>query len=241
MLIRPTLRLQSVGFCIGSTLFAIGAVPGLASHMGAVTTNTVFFIGSWYFTGAAFVQLLRAGPRTIPYRGGTAISAVWLVASAQFVGTILFNVSTGAAIHAHAIRAEQVNVWVPDAAGSVAFLVSAFFALLGLLRAHELMRLIYRDSLSGWTNMVGCIAFGVSAVGAFVYADGATVDTHMANLGTLIGALCFFVASAFYLGPAGSEPEPQGAGPEGAGLEGAGRGGSGPGEAGLGEAGKAAP
>ncbi len=205
MLIRPTLRLQSVGFCIGSTFFAVGAVPGLASLMGATATNTVFFIGSWFFTGAAFIQLLRAGPRLIPYGGGTAISAVWLVASAQFVGTILFNVSTGAAIHAHAVRAEQVNVWVPDAAGSVAFLVSAVFAMLGLLRAHELMGLIYRDTLSGWSNLIGCIAFGISAVGAFVYADGATVDTHLANLGTLIGAVCFFVASVFYVGPAGDE------------------------------------
>lgn len=205
MLIRPTLRLQSIGFCIGSTLFAVGAVPGLASHMGAGATNTVFFIGSWFFTGAAFVQLLRAGPRLIPYRGGKAISAVWLVASTQFVGTVLFNISTGSALGAHAVRAEQVDVWVPDAAGSVAFLVSAVFAMLGLLRAHELMRLIYRDSLSGWSNMIGCVAFGVSAIGGFVYADGATADSHLANLGTLVGALCFFVASAFYVGKAGDD------------------------------------
>ncbi|MDN5759025.1 MAG: hypothetical protein L0H59_10905 [Tomitella sp.] len=200
MHIQPTLRLQSFGFCIGSLFFAVGAVPGLASAMGATTTNIVFFIGSWFFTGAAFVQLILAGPRTIPYKNGRAISAVWLVASAQFVGTILFNVSTGSAIRTHAAHAEQVNVWAPDAAGSVAFLVSAAFGILGLIRSHELMRLIYRDSLSGWVNMTGCIAFGVSAVAAYVYTDGVTVDTHLANLGTLVGAICFFLAAMFYLG-----------------------------------------
>ncbi|GAA4804579.1 hypothetical protein GCM10023353_03930 [Tomitella cavernea] len=206
MLIRPTLRLQSIGFCIGSTFFFVGAVPGLASVMGALTTNIVFFIGSWFFTGAAFIQLLLAGPRFVAYKGSRAISAVWLVASAQFVGTLLFNVSTGAAITAHGTRSEQVNVWVPDAAGSVAFLVSACFAMLGLIRSHELMKLIYRDTISGWSNWLGCVAFGLSAIGGFVYANGATADSHLANLGTMIGAICFFVASIFYVGRAGEEP-----------------------------------
>jgi len=206
MHIRPTLRIQSIGFCIGSTFFALGAVPGLASLMGATTTDVLFFIGSWFFTGSAFIQLQLAGPRMIPYKGGHAVSAVWLVASTQFVGTILFNISTGAAIEAHAVKAEQINVWTPNAAGSVAFLISGAFAILGLVRSHEVMKLIYRDSFSGWANMIGCIAFGVSAVGGYVYSNGATADSYLANLGTLIGGVCFFLASMFYVGRAGAKP-----------------------------------
>lgn len=207
MHIRPTLRIQSIGFCIGSTFFALGAVPGLASLMGANATNVIFFVGSWFFTAAAFIQLLLAGPRMIPYKDGRAVSAVWLVAAAQFVGTILFNISTGSAIGArHVITVEQINVWTPNAAGSAAFLISAGFAMLGLVRSHEVMKLIYRDTLSGWANMVGCIAFGVSAVGGYVYSNGATADSYLANLGTLVGAVCFFLASIFFVGRAGSKP-----------------------------------
>lgn len=206
MHIRPTLRMQSIVFCIGSALFALGSAPGSASLMGANSADVVFFVGSWFFTGSAFLQLLLAGPRMIPYRGGLAVSAVWLVAAAQFAGTILFNISTGAAIEAHAVRAEQVNVWTPDAAGSVAFLISAAFAMLGLVRSHEVMKLIYRDSFSGWANMIGCVAFGVSAVGGYVYSNGATADAHLANVGTLIGGICFFLASIFYIGRSGAKP-----------------------------------
>lgn len=48
-------------------------------------------------------------------------------------------------------------------------------------------------------NLIGCVAFGVSAVAAFVRVSGLTADERLANLGTFIGALCFLTAAVVSL------------------------------------------
>lgn len=209
MLFQPTVRLQSWGFVIGSFLFALGAVPGFASWLGATGTNTVFFVGSWFFTGAALVQLILAGPMTVEMHGQKMVRADWLTASTQFVGTLLFNVSTGAAIHAHLVRTERDMVWVPDSTGSVAFLISGTVAIVGLYRIGKLNQPRSRDWISVMLNFAGCVAFGVSAVGAYVSESGATADALLANTGTFIGALCFLGASALYLNSKTEDLQPQ--------------------------------
>lgn len=56
-----------------------------------------------------------------------------------------------------------------------------------------------RDWQVEWTNLIGCVAFGVSAAGAYVGPTGATEDVVLANLGTFIGALCFLAAALLIL------------------------------------------
>jgi YrhK-like protein len=144
------------------------------------------FVGSWFFTSAGWMQLVLADPEK---------RSEWLSAATQFAGTVLFNVSTGSAVWAQAVTAERRFVWAPDATGSVAFLVSGVLALaaVGVLAVRS------RDGLAAWVNMIGCIAFGVSAVAAFVTRTGDTVDTRLANLGTFLGALCFLAAALMLL------------------------------------------
>jgi hypothetical protein len=152
----------------------------------AATANVLCFIGSWFFTSAGWMQLVLADADK---------RAEWLSAATQFAGTVLFNVSTGSAVWAQAVTAERRFVWAPDATGSAAFLVSGVLALaaVGVLAVRS------RDGLAAWVNMVGCIAFGVSAAAAFVTRTGTTVDTRLANLGTFLGALCFLVAALMLL------------------------------------------
>ncbi len=200
MLIHPTLRMQSWGFVIGSLLFALGSAPWIASAMGAASANTAFFVGSWFFTGAAFLQLILSGNATVSDSGKPAIRAEWLAAAVQFLGTLLFNVSTGAALHAHTISGVQHLVWNPNAEGSLAFLASSALAVLMLVRANQTWDPGSRDWQSTWLNMLGSVAFGISAAGAFVTREGTTLDTALATGGTFVGALCFFAASALFLG-----------------------------------------
>ncbi len=47
--------------------------------------------------------------------------------------------------------------------------------------------------------MIGCVAFGVSALGAFITESGVTEDALLANVGTFIGALCPLVAALLVL------------------------------------------
>jgi hypothetical protein len=175
-----TLAHQCWLFALGSTLFALATVPWPLVGVGAA--NVLCFVGSWFFTSAAWIQLVRAGPE------GTA---QWYSAAVQFAGTVLFNVSTGAAVAAHAVMAERRLVWAPDAVGSLAFLASGALAIVAL--AHWRPNSV--DWWANWINMVGCVAFGVSALAAFVRKTGAIVDETLAGAGTFVGALCFLAAA----------------------------------------------
>jgi hypothetical protein len=199
--INPTLRFQCLGFMIGSAFFMAGSFGPIAAQIGSTAANVLFFIGSWGFTSAALVQLLLSGPARNE-RG--ALRAIWLAASTQFVGTLLFNISTGSAIYAQSVTVEKDLVWAPDAQGSVLFLISGAFALLALARVDRLWGPIDRDWLSNWVNMAGCVAFGISAVAAVVTSSGGVENASLAAWTTCVGAVCFFVASALVLPDAGS-------------------------------------
>jgi hypothetical protein len=120
-------------------------------------------------------------------------------AAVQFAGTLLFNVSTGAAVWAHAVTAERRYVWAPDATGSIAFLLSGVLGMVAVTATVGLIELRSRDWLAGAINLIGCVAFGVSAVAAFVRVSGITADEVLANLGTFVGALCFLAAALMEL------------------------------------------
>jgi len=192
-----TLRRQCWLFAIGSMLFAIATVPGLPAVGGAGIANVLCFVGSWFFTTAGWMQLVLAGP---------AMRIGWLSAAAQFAGTILFNISTGAALWAHAVKPERRVVWAPDATGSLAFLISGVLGVVAVTAAVGIVELKSRDWQGEWINMIGCVAFAVSALGAFVSASGVTEDALLANLGTFIGALCFLAAALVVL-PRSSHPD----------------------------------
>lgn len=187
---RVTLTQQCWLFVVGSTFFALATAPGLASTFGTQTANVLCFVGSWFFTSAAWIQLILSGPEG---------SVEWLSAAVQFGGTVLFNVSTGAAVWAHAVYAERRLVWAPDATGSIAFLVSAWLGIVAVTAAAGRWAPTSRDWQAQWVNMFGCIAFGVSAVGAFVNRSGGIADEVLASLGTFIGALGFLTAALLVL------------------------------------------
>ena len=91
-------------------------------------------------------------------------------------------------------------VWTPDALGSICFLVSgylAYVAVCGRLRARR-----EREWQIAAVNLLGCVAFGVAAVAAFVVPKtGGVVDLAAANAFTSFGGLCFLV---------GRDPAPAG-------------------------------
>lgn len=195
---RPTLLWQCWGFMIGSALFALGAAPHMASLIGSGNANLVFFVGSWFFTGAGLVQWALAGA---PMTRGAAprVRADWLTAVTQSVGTVFFNISTGAAVDMHSTAGERALVWSPNAAGSVAFLISGAVAIIGYRHVSGW----WRPRETAWwavlVNFLGCVLFGLSAVGSYVSVAGVTEDAVLANMGTCLGAVCFFVCSALLL------------------------------------------
>lgn len=189
---------QCWGFIIGSAFFAVATVPGI--DFDAQAANVLCFIGAWFFTGAGLIQLFLSGSvweRLASRR--RMVRAEWLTASTQSCGTILFNVSTISALFAVSHSADERLVWSPDAGGSLLFLVSGCFAFVAYASRGKLWDFSDRDWWSTLINFAGCVAFAVSAIGAYVQVVGRDFNAALASGGTFVGALCFLVAAAVAL------------------------------------------
>ena len=131
----------------------------------------------------------------------------------QLVGTLYFNVSTAAAMIVNlAAQAENRYVWRPDAVGSLCFLVASALAWYEV--CHRWIAWRPRE-WSWWItllNLLGSIAFGVSAVASYVIpATGELRDAARANLGTLVGAICFLIGALLLLPERTEEIDPDAA------------------------------
>lgn len=117
-------------FAIGSSCFAIGPIPAYADAIGPRADAITYFVGSIFFTTAAFLQYVQAvdAPRRVgatdegPFRLLTwePHRVDWSSSVVQFVGTLLFNVTTFAAIDQTLTTGQSIRaVWSPDAGGSM--------------------------------------------------------------------------------------------------------------------------
>ena len=191
------LRREAWGFAIGSLFFAIGAVPFYQQAVGSIVANLTFFVGALFFTGAALIQLALSGRRP-PRRGANKPDRYdWWAAAVQFVGTLLFNASTTAALVVAINEDARIGSgWRPDALGSVAFLVASALAVVATVDRERLWDPRARTWHGTWLNLIGSVFFGLSAIGAYtIPATGDLVSLFWANLGTFLGALCFLVAA----------------------------------------------
>jgi hypothetical protein len=200
-------------FSIGSTCFALGALPGYASLVGISADDVTYAVGSVFFTAAALLQFLisigvvRADER--PRSGAhwrtrvrTPARPEWWSGMVQLVGTILFNISCFSALDAQLSAQEAARrVWAPDVFGSIAFLVASALAYAGVRRPWLRWRPRDLDWSVTTLNMAGSIAFGVSAVAAKAVGSTDSVrNAALMNLGTFLGAVCF-LAGALLLIP----------------------------------------
>ena len=125
----------------------------------------------------------------------------WWACGIQLVGTLYFNVSTGTAMGRDlTVQTAQQHVWRPDAVGSICFLVASGLAWFEVSHGWTSWS---PSSLSWWItalNLVGSIAFGVSAVASYIIpSTGAIWHVELSNLGTFIGALCFLAGAVLLL------------------------------------------
>ena len=188
-------------FAIGSTCFLVGPFPGFVELVGSKADSLVFFVGSIFFTSAAALQLVDAGlaPRSLDSWSGAV----------QLVGTIFFNISTFHALQT-GLDANEYDrlVWTPDARGSVCFLVAGYLAYVAVCHGPACRPRRTREWWIAAINLLGCIAFGISAVASYVVpSTGSVLDLAGANAFTALGALCFLIGAVLLL-PDGSEVSP---------------------------------
>jgi len=190
---------MGVLFAVGATCFALGAMPGYVEAVGVGADGVTFFVGSILFTSAGYLQVRECCDGRVfawhPRR------AEWVAAVVQFAGTLFFNASTFHAMEQN-LSASQANqlVWRPDALGSICFLVASGIAWLCVAHAWFAWQ---PRRLAWWIaglNLLGSIAFGVSAVASKVVPETDQVrSVTLMNLGTFIGALGFLIAAVLLL------------------------------------------
>jgi hypothetical protein len=210
------------GFAIGSLLFVIGSIltmiPDVARvlEMSVRAVNTVYFIGSVFFTLAGYLQVLQsANAGDISGRAHTRLILIgwkpddigWLSSFLQFLGTLLFNLSTVMAIFGSNVWWRQdLSIWGPDVFGSVLFLLAGYLAFIETCHRHW----AWLPGNLAWRvvfiNLLGSIAFMISAIFAFVPASGAgSTALSLSIVFTLLGAVGFLIGALLMLAEEATE------------------------------------
>lgn len=195
-------------FAIGSTCFVLGPIPLYARAVGATATAVTFFVGSLFFTTAAYLSYLQvvreAGGRWFAWVPGAMGFWATLI---QLVGTVYFNVTTFAALLDVPPDLEDRVIWRPDAIGSVCFLVSSAIAFAEA--GHRWFS--WRPGQVDWhitaLNWWGSVFFGISAIGAYVQPSGDLTNAQWSNGGTFLGAVCFLASSLLTMGEGNTEDD----------------------------------
>jgi hypothetical protein len=206
-------RWIAVLFIVGSACFAVGSTPGYSSLAGARADGVTYFVGSIFFTSAAylqFVECISAAPGLEPSVTRRRLLAVevhridWWATSIQLLGTLFFNVTTFTALDAALSpkRADLV-VWTPDALGSICFLVASELAFAEA--GHRWLS--WRPADMGWRiaalNLLGSVFFGISAIAGWIQpSTGDLLNAALDTSGTFWGAICFLIGAALLLVPA---------------------------------------
>ena len=198
-------------FAIGSVCFALGSFPPFATTVGANPDNLTYFIGSLFFTTAAFLLYdeTASAATSLTGAGRSGLRALfrvqhhridWWAALIQFAGTLWFNRTTlSAFVVGLGASPGHHPVWRPDALGSICFLVSSWLAWSE--ECHGWFA--WRPSQIPWwitlLNLVGSVAFGVSAIASYVTSSGQLLSLALTNLGTFVGAVCFLAGAVLLL------------------------------------------
>jgi YrhK-like protein len=185
----------------------VGAFPPYADHVDERAVSLTFFVGSIFFTLAAYLQYVQVVNATGTGTARTRLLAWqpgridWWAASVQSVGTLLFNISTLSAVDTtFSVQQQNRLVWAPDMLGSVAFMIASILAWVSVCHGWWAPRPHDRAWWVAALNLAGSIAFQISALAAFVRpATGEVLDLPVANLGTFLGAAAFFAGAALLI------------------------------------------
>jgi hypothetical protein len=198
-------------FIIGAGLFFLASLLSLLNIGSAFTQNLIYFIGSAFFTLAAYLQYLQSinNSEDIHLRDSSTPWRWWAwlpqridfwVVFTQLIGTIFFNFNTFDGFVSHTTEESLVGIWMPDTLGSILFLISG---ALGVIEFNHHLVFWPRRSLQSSITIInfwGCVLFMGSAIVALVVFLSPSAWSAQASLAmTAAGALAFLSSSCLML------------------------------------------
>lgn len=212
----------AVLFTIGSALFSVGGyaitfpkdAPQVLNE--GMTLDWIFFIGSLFFTSAAFCQLLEAinaGDSEGLYSGEKLPSSFqwvawhpkrigYMASLVQLIGTVMFNFNTGNAFISDLNWVQQdLLIWTPNIIGCICFLIASRLAFMEVCHGYWGWQ---PGNIEWWItvlNLLGSIGFIISALYALALPPGESSATFswLSALFTFQGGVCFLIASYLLL------------------------------------------
>jgi hypothetical protein len=201
----------AITFIVGSILFGLGAAFPLIPGFPLLIINIVYLVGSSLYLIGASVQFVQGRRMKINDRGGAASLRRFSnrnsrAAAIQAFGAILFQTSmTGALINSLNVAQQERIIWAPDLVGAVCFVTAStiFFTLRYPIQQRQDNRQSAR--FLALLNIIGSAFFVLSAVGAYIVPlTDQTLYPKIANIGTFVGAIFFFISSIPGLPPRSS-------------------------------------
>jgi len=211
---KPELLTWWIGvlFIIGSACFMAGSIMYLhfETSFSSLTMNLVFFIGSLFFTSAAYGQYLEAINADISKEADLekkerewiwfawrARNLGFLSSVSQLIGTLLFNINTfdGLLSHLTALQ-EDILIWVPNMIGSILFLTASFLAWLEVYQDKNVNAFSSVTWWIIWVNILGSVFFQLSALKGYINLESGEAVNGILSLDyTLYGAACFLIGA----------------------------------------------
>ena len=188
-------------FAVGSVCFALGSFPPYATAVGTNSgqpdlLHRVDLLHHRLLPAVLRGRLHADVARTTPHR--RVLGSLFRVAAPpdRLVGRhhptrrhpVVQPDDAQRAVVGLGASTDHHPVWRPDALGSICFLVSSWLAW-----AEECHGpFAWRPAAIPWwitlLNLVGSVAFGVSAIASYVEPNGQLVSLALTNLGTFVGA-----------------------------------------------------
>ncbi len=204
-----------------AVLFAIGSSHFLLAALAATWPETIpialrdagrlgliFFVGSLFFTSAAWLQWLESlnrdvadahdeNPKVWRWFGWHPRNLGCLACAIQLIGTIFFNFNTADGLLPDLTWGKQdLLIWTPNMLGSICFLTASYLAYAEV--SHGVVSFDLR-SVSWWIaviNLLGSLAFQGSALTSFVSPTPSSPEMlFWSTFLTAVGALCFLIGA----------------------------------------------
>jgi len=189
-------------FIVGSVLFGLGAAFPLIPNFPQEIINVVYLAGSSLYLIGAVIQAIQGRKMSINDQGDPEATRRFAdrnsrAAIIQAFGAVLFQTSmTGTLIRSLSTMQQESVVWAPDLVGAMSFVVAStmFYNLRYPIQQRQDDRVSAR--FLALLNIIGSGFFVLSAVGAYIVPlTDQSLYPQVANIGTFVGAIFFFISS----------------------------------------------